>query len=372
METIRLNKAEFNNVLQMASQMAGVSKTLPILDNVHLRIKDGTLQITSSDSEVTITKGYQLLYNTSEDCDIIFNPKSLCALLPIIADEEIDVENNGSDILVKYSNGDMSLPTFDVDDFPILDLDAQNAKSVTIEDCAGFAETIKNASSFIANDYIRPIMTAIVVHIAESGIEIYASDANILYFSKFSDKGNQDEKFILLPAKAIKPIYSLLKYSSDKSFTLLYNDTHAKFVCDGGSVTTRIMEGKYPNVKSVVPQTSKTDIIFDKKTIQDAIKRVSLSTNESKLGVFSINFDEAEISAGDADFRKVSKEVVEANIQTGQSLRIGFNLQKLSRAISVIDGPQITMCANDKDTATLWHNSDDNRTLVLVMPMRIE
>ena len=176
----------------------------------------------------------------------------------------------------------------------------------------------------------------------------------------------------MLPAKAIKPIYSLLKYSSDKSFTLLYNDTHAKFVCDGGSVTTRIMEGKYPNVKSVIPQVSKTDIVFDKKTVQDAIKRVSLSTNESKLGVFSINFDEAEISAGDADFRKVSKEVVEANMQTGQSLRIGFNLSKLSRAISVIEGPKITMCANDKDTATLWHNSDDNHTLVLVMPMRVE
>ena len=358
----------------MASQMAGVSKTLPILNNVHLRIKDGTLQITSSDSEVTITNGYQLLYNTSEDCDIIFNPKSLCALLPIIADDEIDVENNGSDILVKYSNGDMSLPTFDVEDFPILDLDAQNAKSVTIEDCAGFAETIKNASSFIANDYIRPIMTAIVVHIAESGIEIYASDTNILYFSIFSDKGNQDEKFILLPAKAIKPIYSLLKYSSDKSFTLLYNDTHAKFVCDGGSVTTRLIEGKYPKVKSVIPQTSNISIVFNKKDVLDAIKHVSLSASISCIGVFETNrmFNNVEVSANDIDFRKSSKEVIDAQLQTESELRIGFNLQKLLKSINVLDNQNIIMMANNSESATLWQGVGDNRTVVLVMPMRIE
>lgn len=374
METIRLNKAEFNNVLQIASQMAGVSKTLPILDNVHLDISYGKLRITSSDTEVTITKDYKLDVDETDKWDVLFNPKSLCSLLPIIDDEEIVLENKGSDILVKYANGDMSLPALDVADFPVLDLDEASVKTITIDNCEAFAETIKKASLFIANDLIRPVMNAVVVHLTTTGIEIYASDASILYFSKFAEINNEDEKIILLPAKAIKPIYSMLKSSNSSIFQIAYNDTHAQFRCDGGSVMTRLIEGKYPRVKSVIPQTSNISIVFNKKDVLDAIKHVSLSASISCVGVFETNrmFNNVEVSAKDIDFRKSSKEVIDAQLQTENELRIGFNLQKLLKSINVLDDQNIVMGANNSESATLWQGVGDTNTTVLVMPMRIE
>ena len=359
------DRKEFIDALLVGGSMAGKNKNLPILDCVKINIRGENSTISSYNGEAAITKRIRI--SSFEEAVMCLNKQDLDSFLRSLTDEVITIEYNDNSIKINHKKGNLSLPTFDVNDFvkPNFEKDGDSIKL----NSSSLLPIIVSANKFrLSKDDLRPIMSCINMNVTDKIIEISASDMMSLYSSPI-ELGESNPNFVLnLTDVSIAPLKNMLEHCSE--VTIINGERSFTIKSDDAMLSAVKMEGRYPNVKSVIPQYENcTRICVNVKEFTNAVKRCSMNADKSAsiVTIESKTTSFVEVSSNDIDYNKSTIEYVDCELD-GNFNKFSVKYAQILNVLSCIKSDNITIIIKSERDPIIIRDELDKKSTYLLMP----
>ena len=359
--------------LMALSRVINSKNSLPILGDFLFEISEKRLNLTASDSEVMMKTSLELNENDGDGRFCVGNHDLLEAVKGI-SEQPITFDVNMNDKLatISYQNGQFSLPVESADEFPQAQQVGEGAHQITISSQM-LSDNINRSIFATAQDELRPVMNGIYFDLTPECLAVVASDGHKLVRNKiFSVKDDQPAAFILpkKPASLLKNVLS--KNGGD--VVIRFDDRNAEVNYEDGLLICRLIEGRYPNYNSVIPQSNPNQMTVDRMSLLSALRRVQpFSNDSSNLIRFHVENGTLQLDAEDYDFSKTATERMSCEYN-GMPMSIGFKGSSFIEILSNFDCEQVNIQLADPSRAGLVLPSEqpeNQDVLMLMMPMLI-
>ena len=222
-----------------------------------------------------------------------------------------------------------------------------------------------------AQDELRPVMNGIYFDLTADSLAVVASDGHKLVRNKNFTITSENPASFILPKKPATLLKNVLgKESGD--VVIKFDDRSAEISFADGVLLCRLIEGRYPNYNSVIPQNNPNQLTIDRKSLIGALKRVlPFASESSQLIRFHLEAGKLELSSEDIDFATSAKEVVTCEY-TGQTLNIGFKGSSLSEILNNLNSDDVIIELADPSRAGIIvpaTQAENEDILMLIMPM---
>jgi len=359
--------------LQAISRVINSKNAIPIFDCFLFSLKDGKLFVTASDSETTITTSMEVT-DSDTDGNFAIGARTLLEALRVGAEQPLtfDVNTENLNITVNYQNGSYSLMGQSAEVYPTAPKLSENAVKVTIG-----SDVLMNGISrtlfATANDELRPVMNGIFFDITTDDITMVASDGHKLVRCKTSKAHGDANASFILPKKPA----GLLKNLAPKEgtdITIEFDNRNAVLEMEEYKMVCRLIEGRFPNYNTVIPQNNPYKLTIDRLSLLGALRRVSIfSSQASNLVKLQLSADELLISAQDIDFSTSAKETMACQY-AGEDMSIGFKSTFLIDILSNFTADEIIFELADPSRAGVLVpvvQEEGEDLLMLLMPMML-
>ncbi len=361
------------NGLQSVSGVLGTNSTLPILDNFLFKLESNRLVISASDIETSITVDVPLVMSESEG-SIAVPAKILLNTLKTLPDTpisfNIDVVNKTIELTT--DTGSFKNVGFDADEFPVApQIEDPTTISIPAEH---LLHGINKTHFATGNDEMRPVMMGVNFEITTRGIILVGTDAHKLVRYIRRDVVSENEDSFILPKKPLNLLRSALGSAVD-DVKIEYNKTNVRFTFGNIIMTSRLVQGKYPNYEAVIPLENPNVLIVDRVLFMNTLRRVAIYSNQSTLQVrLRISGQMMEVSAEDLDYANAGVEKLNVSY-SGEDLEIGFNSKFLVEMLNNLDAKQLQIEMSTPGRAGIIvpvDKDDENEDiLMLVMPIML-
>ena len=359
--------------LQAISRVINSKNSLTILDCFLIEMQDGTLSMTASDNETTLSTSIEVSDYKGEGCFAV-SSKTLLEALKEIPEQPLSFQINmdNLEITVEYLNGKYSMMGQNADEYPQAPSLGDNAVQVTMA-----ADTLLagvNRCIFAtADDELRPVMNGIYFDITTESITLVASDGHKLVRNKtFMARGDEKAAFIL-PKKPANLLKNLLP-KEEGDVQIGFDDKNAMFTMENYRMVCRLIEGRYPNYNSVIPSNNPHKATVDRGSFISALRRVSVfSSQASSLIKLSLSENQMKISAQDIDFSTSAEETLACQYD-GTNMSIGFKSSFLIDILNNIAAQEVIIELADPSRAGVIvpeQQEDNEDLLMLLMPMML-
>lgn len=344
--------------------------TIPILDCFCFDIQGTTLTITASDNDTTLTAKAEL---NECDSDVRFavNAKTLQDAIKEIPDQPLECYlNTGSyELTVEYQNGQYKLMGQSAEEYPTPAISDETRLEFDLE-CQKLVPSITRCMIAAANDTLRPQLNTICFDIHSQEVSLVSSNGNQLALTKLAMPELNAEGSYLLgtrPASLLKGM--LAKAEGNVHFSI--GQRTAIVHTEEYSLTSRLVEGRFPNYRSVIPQDNPNIVTVNRLALVSALRRVLVFANaQAVLVKFRLGPNTMNISSQDIDFGKSAEENMLCDYM-GTPMRIAFKGSVLLDLINNIEGDDITLKLSDPSRAGLIvpaKQKEGEEVLMLIMP----
>ena len=366
-----LSSSALSSKLSALSRVINSKNALPILGDFVFDIQGQTLHLTASDSENTMHTSVELAESDGDGRFAIGNHDLLEAVKGF-SEQPITfaVEPQENIVKISYQNGLFSLPIEGADEFPVAQQVSEGCTTIVIDN-ALLSENITRTLFATAQDELRPVMNGIYFDLTPDCLSIVASDGHKLVRNKlYAIKSEQPAAFIL-PKKPATLLKGLLgKDGGD--VTIRFDDRNAEINYGDGTLQCRLIEGRYPNYNSVIPQNNPNELRVDRNGLLSALRRVQpFANNSSNLIRFRAEGSMLQLDAEDYDFSKTATERMTCDYN-GQPMSIGFKGSSFIEILSNFDCAEVVIKLADPSRAGLVLPSEQPEgqdVLMLMMPM---
>ena len=346
--------------------------TLPILSNVLLQLKDKKLSIIATDldiifydeiSEVKILKEG----STTTSAAILYD-----ILRKISSNSELNFELKSENKLsLKSENADFNLLCLPTDNFPTF-ADEFEGSEITLNN-SRFLKLLNKTRISISNDDTRHYLNGIFFHITEAHGRNFltgvATDSHRLSSSSLEIENTNDFTSLILPRKTVFQLCSLLTESSDQ-LTMQASDNKTKFTLGNMKLISKVIDGKFPDYKKVVPTNNDKTLLVSSKDFISSIERVASVSLDRKEGVkLVINKDNVQLSVNSANSGE-GNEKIKAQFSS-ENLHISFNSKYLIDIASEVEDKNLKMNLKDSASPVLIEDTSDKNSYYVIMPMKI-
>lgn len=362
--------------LQAISRVINSKNSLQILDNFLLNLEGNLLTMTASDTETTLITSMEV-----EEVDgagkVAVSSRLLLDTLREFSEQPLSFQVNDSNLamVITSANGNYNFIGQNGDEYPRLPELQADAKGMSLP-VSTLAAGISKTLFCTADDELRPVMNGIYFDIFNDGLTLVATDAHKLVRYKTSytnvsmGEGEEKANFILpkKPATMLKNI--LPKESGDVE--IKFDNKNAFFKLSNYTMICRQVEGRYPNYNGVIPKENPYKVIVDRASLLNALKRVSVFSNQaSNLVKLHIVDNKITISAQDIDFSISAEETINCQY-ADDSIKIGFKSAFLIEILSNISASDVVLELTDPSRAGIilpFENEENEDILMLLMPM---
>ena len=368
-----LSSTALSNKLSALSRVINSKNALPILGDFVFEISENVLHLTASDSE-NVMKTQLELTESDGACRFAIGNSLLLDAVKGISEQPItfDVNQEQNIVKISYQNGLFSLPIENADEFPMAQPISDFANSITMPNLT-LAENINRSIFATAQDELRPVMNGIYFDLTPDCLAVVASDGHKLVRNKvFTIKSEQPASFIL-PKKPANLLKNLLgKDGGD--VIIRFDERNAEINYGDGILQCRLIEGRFPNYNSVIPQNNPNELRADRLGLLAALRRVQPFANgSSNLIRFHVEGSTLQLDAEDYDFSRTATERMTCEYN-GKPMSIGFKGSSFIEILSNFDCQEVIIQLADPSRAGLVIPSEqpeNQDVLMLMMPMLI-
>ncbi|MBO4463664.1 MAG: DNA polymerase III subunit beta [Prevotella sp.] len=359
--------------LSALGKVINSKNSLPILGDFLFEVVEGKLRLTASDSEVVMQTTMEL-NDTDGDGRFCVGNHDLLEAVKGISEQPItfDVDQQANIAKISYQNGMFSLPVENADEFPQPQQIGEQATTINIPTQV-LADNINRSIFATAQDELRPVMNGIYFDLTPDCLAVVASDGHKLVRNKILNiKSEQPASFILpkKPASLLKGV--LGKQGGD--VVIRFDDRNAEISFEDGVIVCRLIEGRYPNYNSVIPQSNPNQLTVDRIGLLSALRRVQpFSNDSSNLIRFHVENGILQLDAEDYDFSKTATEKMSCDYN-GMPMSIGFKGSSFIEILSNFECQEVVIQLADPSRAGLVLPSEqpaNQDVLMLMMPMLI-
>ena len=368
-----VSSTALSSKLNALSRVINSKNSLPILADFVFDIQDNVLHLTASDSENVMKTQVELIESDGNGRFAVGNHDLLEAVKGF-SEQPItfDVDQQANIAKISYQNGMFSLPVESADEYPVTQTVSDSATEIVIES-AVLAENINRSLFATAQDELRPVMNGIYFDLTPECLAIVASDGHKLVRNKILNIHSDQPASFILPKKPASLLKTLLSKDGE-DVIIRFDERNALIDYTDGEITCRLIEGRYPNYNSVIPQSNPNQLTVDRQGLLAALRRVQpFSSDSSNLIRFHVEGGTLQLDAEDYDFSKTATERMACQYE-GQPMSIGFKGSSFIEILGNFDCPEVLIQLADPSRAGLvlpTEQSENQDVLMLMMPMLI-
>jgi len=359
--------------LQSISKVIASKNTLPILDSFLFNLAGNNLTITASDSETRLVTSVEVM-NAQGSGLFAVSAKILLDPLKELPEQplQFDINDDNLEIFIYFQNGKYNFIGQKGDTYPQQKPLGENAISINV-DAQKLLNGLGRSLFATADDELRPVMNGVYFDVSADNLTFVASDGHKLVLLKYLSNHSEEKAAFILPKKPANLLRVVLP-KEQGTVSVKFDDNNAYFTCANFEMICRLIEGRYPNYNSVIPQDNPYLITIDRVSFLAALKRVSVFSNaSSSLVKLHLKDNQMVISAQDIDFSTSAEEIITCQYN-GEELSIGFKATYLIDILSNISSEEVVLKLADPSRAGLIlpvENEEDEDLLMLLMPMML-
>lgn len=359
--------------LQDISRVISSKNSIPILDCFLFEIKGNILALTASDGEITMTTSLELV-SSEEDGRFAINAKTMLDAIRMIPEQPMtfDVNMQSMDIVASYQNGHYSIIGQRADEYPQPQNMEKEAQKLTI-DALLLQEGLERATFAAADDPLRPVMNGVYFDIATDSLTMVASNGKTLVTDKFVTSKHESATSFILPSKPSALLRNVLPHVQGK-VEITFTKRNTLFEMEGYTLMGRLIEGRYPNYNSVIPNDNPNKVTVERASLANALKRIVVFAPKSTGAIkVSINNNNIVLVANDPEFGTYAEENISCEY-TGEPMSIGFPGSSLLEVLNNLTGDNLIIELADPSRPALFmptEQPENESILMLLMPMML-
>jgi DNA polymerase III subunit beta len=357
-------REELARHLGVVSRAASTRTTVQVLAGILLRAGSGRLELAATDMEISLRSSLEGQVET--DGAVVVPSKLLTDLVRLLPADQVSIEHRSGEGVVEIISGAATyrLHTYNAEDFPRLpDASGVELVSIDAEAVLGTASRVSRAAS---RDESRPVLTGILVRFEGESLVMAATDSYRLAVKETSMGSSAPELDAIVPARALGELTRIAQVAGELQLGVLENQVI--FATDGVLLTTRRIEGQFPNYRQLLPESFEHELKLPREELLDVVRRVSVMAQRN--APIRLRFAEGEltVSAQTQDIGE-ARESMPAPF-SAEPLEIGFNPEFLRDGIDSVEGDEVRLhLISSLRPAVIQGDSDDFS--YLIMPIRL-
>ncbi len=377
----RCERDSLVEVLTTAGRAVSARTTAMALGGVRIEASGNHLAVVGTDLDLTVHASTEAIGITDGVC--VAPARLLADIVRSLEPGAVTIESEGEKIEIGAARSRFSLRTFPVDDFPTLPEPPQPATFLAADSLASALRQVVRAASA---DDARPLLTGVLIAAEGSGVRLVATDSYRLAMRDIDGSDALvDSAQILVPARALAELQKLSVLGSagrEASSTaegdggagptvgLSVGDHDVTFTAGGVKVSTRLLDGSYPDYRQLIPAEYPNRLHVGKDSLLDALRRVRLLVRDNTTPV------RLSMRSGGVDLTVVSQEVGDASETVdadfdGTELTIAFNPTYLIDGVEAVSGDEVLLETVDATKPATVRAAEETNFRYLLMPVRV-
>lgn len=360
--------------LQTISRVQSSKNALPILDCVLFELNGDSLTLTASDSETTIVTTLEVT-DVEGEGKVCIESKQLINSIKEISDQPItfNVNPDTFQIEINYQNGKYNLIAQNGNEYPVPSIANNGINSATFP-CATLLSGISRALFATADDELRPQMNGVYFDLTPEYATLVASDGHKLVRNRVLSVHTDVPCSFILPKKPSMMLKAILPKEQDNA-EIRFDERNAEILLSNYTISCRLIEGRFPNYNSVIPQDNPFRITVDRLSFIAALRRVSVFASvSSALIKLQLSDNTLTVSAQDLDFSTSAEEHLACDY-AGMPMSIGFSGPFLLEVLNSIASQDVVLELADPSRAGVIvpaEQDEDEDIIMLLMPMMLQ
>jgi DNA polymerase-3 subunit beta len=344
-----------------------------VLSGVRIELRGNDLSIVGTDLDLTVKVEMEAIGLDDGAC---VAPARLCTdIVRSLEPGAVTVEANDNEVEISAGRSRFVVRTFAVEDFPS---SVGSSGEATQLPAHGLSEALRQVVRAASGDDARPLLTGVLVAAEGEGIRLVATDSYRLAMRDLATvsplPAGTDQ--ILVPARALGELQRLLpsgpvkESEQDTSVGFSVGELDATFSIGGVTVSTRLLDGRFPDYRQLIPAGYPNQLRVGKEALLDALRRVRLLVRDNTTPV------RLTMRQGGVELTVVSQEVghasedIDADFE-GEEHSVAFNPSYLIEGVEAVLGDEIVLEALDSGKPATVRAPDHDDYRYLLMPVRV-
>jgi DNA polymerase-3 subunit beta len=358
------SRDELAQKLGIVVRAVSTRASVQILSGVLLRAENSRLHLAATDMELSLRSSLEA--EVEGEGAVVVPGRLLVDLVRLLPADDVTFEHRAEEGVVHVTCGPSSsaLHTYSAEDFPRLpDLDAVGTFTVDRE---VLLDTISRVARSASRDESRPVLTGILVRFETGKLVMAATDSYRMSVKETEFESDTPELEAIIPARALGEL-SRIAQSGD-TLELGVHENQVVFAADDVWLTTRRIDGQFPNYKQLLPETFEHEVTLPRNELLEVVRRVAVMAQRNSP--LRMRFAEGELT-----LLAQTQDVGEARESlpvgfSGEPLEIGFNADFLREGIESVTADEIQLRLISPLRPGLIRAEGDD-FWYLIMPIRI-
>ena len=378
------SQSELNAALQLVSRAVATRPTHPVLANVLLTADAGTDRLSLTGFDLNLGIQTSLAASVETSGAITLPARLLGEIVSRLASDSpltLTTEESGEQVQLNSLSGSYQMRGMPADDYPDLPM-VESGLTLKLQ-ASGLVQALKGTLFASSGDEAKQLLTGVHLSFTDTNLEAAATDGHRLAVLQVNDalqaaaEGSEGESAafaVTLPARSLREVERLVAgWRSEDPISLFCDRGQVVFLAADQMVTSRTLEGTYPNYRQLIPDGFSRTLTMDRRALVGALERIAVLADQHNNVVKFSSQPESGVVLISADAQDVGSgsESLAAEL-SGDAIQIAFNVRYMLDGLKAMAGDRVVLHCNAPTTpAVLRPVEDGDGFTYLVMPVQI-
>lgn len=366
-----VTKEKLLRSLSLAEDIISSKNTMSILSNILLETVDGMLKIISTDLETAIKIDVDA--DIKKQGSITVYAKKLTEVIRELPNDDIELSVDDNNYVKIQSKNAQVKAEFRIigipkNDYPVLPEFKKDKKFILPQ--AELKTMIRKSIFAVSKDDLQVNISGLKLELKNKKLTLIATDARRLSLMHYNINSDLEINEVIIPQKVLSEVLKILDDEGDVEINV--SDKQIYFKIGNIELFSRLIDGKFPDYRQVIPTSFEKKIVLTTHRILDAVKRISTMTSEKQTSKIILNFEKGglEIKAQDPEIGDAKEYIENVAYEYGNSFEIAFSSEFLLDSIKAVDSDNFIMSLNTNVSAVLIKEEKNENFLNLIMPIK--
>ena len=337
--------------------------TLPVLAGVRMEVAGDTLVLTGTDLELTIRLTVEV--GGERDGAAVVPARLVGDIVKALPSGAVEVELLEEEMSISAGRSQFSVRPLSLDDYPTLAEPSDDAVTLPADAMSDALRQVVRAAS---TDDARAVLTGVLLAAEDEGLRMVATDSYRLAVRDLPDSTVLESgQKVLIPGRALSELQRVM--GDAESLTVRLGEREATFEAGSTRLSTRLIEGEFPNYRNLLPSSYPNLLTFGKAAMLEAIRRVKILAQDSTPVRLTLGGDTVQLTAITQDVGNAAEEIDVS--YDGAEMTVAFNPDYLAAGIDAIDSDDVTLATMDPMKPAVLRGAGQDDYLYLLMPVRV-
>lgn len=357
---------DLSEAVLKVSKANATRTTNPILEGIKLKAESDSLTLTATDNEISIEK--TIPADVKIEGETIVPGRFFSEFVKKLSNEQIDLTLTDKNLLkIKYTDSEGHIQCFNAEEFPsIKQLD--NPEKIVIAQ-KDLRELINKTIFSVALDDARPILKGCLFEISNGQITSVALDGFRLALAHKNVVSTTADFSFIVPARCLNEISKLIE-DNDENVEINVQKNFLMVNLNQTKVVSRLLDGDFINYRQVIPASTTSRVIINKKQLEDGLERASLLARMDKNNLVKFDIKDKLLTlTSQSDIGNVTENITIS--LEGKDISIAFNARYINDCLKNIDDDFIAINFTSPIAPCTISKCEDSEYLYLILPVRI-